>query len=154
MATKKRVSRVRITTGGGFAGMTLTSNIGQQLARLENMGNDREFLEDALLDAAKPIERDAAGRAPRGPTGKLRTTLTSVKRSDAHGFKPSRIASVIIAPTAAGFYGYFVERGTRNLHRVQPFLFPAFKANAGRAGQIFAGDVRHRLERIARSGIS
>jgi len=80
---------------------------------------------EALMDAAEPMRKRMAQLAPFEP-GKpdLRDAMTI---SNARG-QDARETAVAVGPSKAGFYGSFLELGTKFIH-ARPFVRPAFDEN-------------------------
>jgi HK97 gp10 family phage protein len=89
-------------------------------AKLQAMAadlNTQETLENALNEGAEVVRDSIAGSAPVR-TGQLSGNITISKQ----GRVPY---SVRIGPSGAGFYGRFLEYGTRKMG-ARPFVRPAF----------------------------
>jgi len=84
---------------------------------------------EALMDAAEPMRKRMAQLAPFEP-GKpdLRDAMTI---SAARG-TDVRETAVAVGPSKAGFYGSFLELGTKFL-QARPFVRPAFDENVQRS---------------------
>ncbi|MDX1388471.1 MAG: HK97 gp10 family phage protein [Acidobacteriota bacterium] len=97
----------------------------------------------ALMRGAEPIRRDAEANAPV-----LSGNLSRGMQKDVEETEPTH-AVVAVGPEEEDFYGIFQELGTK-YHAAQPFLEPAFDANARKAIDIVADDLGRRVERAAR----
>lgn len=96
----------------------------------------RKIQREALYDAAEPMRRAMAAKAPRGDPRppNLKDTLTI---SDA---REEGAQAVAVGPSKAAWYGSFQEFGTAN-HPAQPFARPAFDEKAETALQILAREI-------------
>lgn len=96
-------------------------------------------LRNALLKAAVPIEADAEARAPKD-TGRLTASIAISDRLKKGQRRAKRgVAEVFVGSTSS--LAHLQEFGTAH-HGPQPFLRPAFDANAGRALTIFRDELR------------
>lgn len=100
----------------------------------------KKVLRDVLTEAAEPMRAMASRLAPRDE-GHLRErivvrgTTTAASEMDgmiSFGRNDEYQASVAMGPTRAAFYGGFQEFGTVR-HGAQPFMRPAFDAEAQKA---------------------
>ena len=99
------------------------------------------ILEEAVLAAAEPIQRQAEANAPR-ETGRLAGYI-QIEVGDK---SPGKV-EVKIGPGKEGFYGKFVELGTVK-SPPHPFLRPAVKQKKNEAFQEFSKVVREALETV------
>lgn len=123
---------------------------GKELERtLESLATDvrERIMREALLAAGEPIRQEAQARAPRS-TGRLSADMV-VAASDRYG------GSARVGPGGDGWYGRFIERGTRDRRtragagrgrlRAQPFLEPAMRAREAVARARFAEVLRQKM---------
>ena len=114
----------------------------------------------AVKAGARPIRDDARRRASRR-TGLLKREIADqvLSRSAEHaevgvGWRAGK------ASRTPGFYGLFIEKGTRDRVRksggrtgrvsAKPFLIPAFDANKDRSARLTEGVLTSEIERVAR----
>ncbi|KKN14049.1 hypothetical protein LCGC14_1000140 [marine sediment metagenome] len=99
------------------------------------------ILEEAVLAAAEPIQKQASSNAPR-ETGNLSDSIEIEIGEKSHGK-----VEVKIGPGKNAFYGKFVELGTVNAPP-HPFLRPAVKQKKNEAFNEFSKVVRKALNTV------
>lgn len=111
----------------------------EMIQNLENVTNRvrNKGLKAGLLAAAEIVRSSAAARAPRGRTGKLSGEMTIVWEGRRHRAK--------VGPSAAAFYGDFVERGTSKMG-ARPFLRPALDSNREECFAVMAKELKQAVE--------
>lgn len=121
---------------------------GEALAAALNALPDRvrgTTLRAALMEAAEPMRATAARLAPYAPGAPDLKANIGISRATRIGSvgggrwraKVEGEEAVAVGPTQKFFYGLFQEYGTTR-HGAQPFLRPAFDAEAGQAVRILA----------------
>lgn len=94
---------------------------------LEKVGrNVTDVMDDAIMAGAAVIEKAAKAKAPV-KFGRLRRSITAEIKSKSYTF-----VTVRVGPGKEGFYGRFVELGTKKMP-AKPFLRPAFDENVQEA---------------------
>lgn len=110
---------------------------------LEKVGrNVDDVLDEAIMAGAKVIEQAAKSKAPV-KTGRLRRSIT-VEIKD----KEDNFITVRVGPGKEGFYGRFVELGTKKM-AAKPFLRPAFDENVQEARK----EIRRVLKEAVKRGV-
>lgn len=107
---------------------------------------DPEHIEPILLDGARVIAEDAREKAPLGPTGNLKRSLTAKLMKRTGHLPPVAIAAVDrkIAPHA-----HLVEFGTSHAP-AHPFFRPAVDESAERVLRDIEDKVKGKIEEAAR----
>jgi len=89
--------------------------------QLRNIGGSvQQNLEQIVTEESEPLRAEVARRAPRGEEGNLVDVGLKVTLNDVRG------VSIIIGPKEKGFYGKFLELGTKYI-KARPFMAPAFE---------------------------
>jgi HK97 gp10 family phage protein len=113
----------------------------------------KSALRTELKNAAKPVEKDAESRAPRGPTGNLIESITIktvLKKSQKRGrAKAGDVEVYVGATTPKGAHAHLIEFGTFKM-AAQPFLRPAFDSNKEKVLENFSEGIWERLAKAAR----
>ncbi|MDA8212163.1 MAG: HK97 gp10 family phage protein [Clostridia bacterium] len=108
---------------------------------LEKVGqNVEEVLVEAVMAGAKVIEKASKDKAPV-KTGKLKRSI-GVKLKERTPYN----AIATIGPNDEGFYGTFVELGTKKM-AAKPFLRPAFDENVQEARKEIRRVLKEAVER-------
>lgn len=120
--------------------------IERKLARLSQLAQKR-VMEDALRAGGEVIAEEARRLVPVR-TGHLRDTIEVVTDSTKGG--GVKAARVLVGPDQnAGFYGDFVEFGTRRM-AARPFMRPAFDTMADAAQDAVAAHLATEFDRLAK----
>lgn len=114
----------------------------RNLRKLGSTINERELLENALMDGAKIVQDEIRTSAPY-KTGQLRDSIAISK-------KGREKYSVRIGPSGKGFYGRFLELGT-STHSAKPFVRPSFDAVRSEAQQAIEAAIWRQVEEAAES---
>lgn len=120
------------------------SELKRKLERVQVHARGR-VISAALMRAAEPIRRDAEANAPKR-TGRLGRGM----QKDVLETSPTS-AIVAVGPEEDEFYGVFQEFGAPGQNvPAQPFLEPAFDANARDAIRTFGRELGRKIEQAAR----
>ena len=126
----------------------------------------RQIIRTSLLQAVRPWREEMAARVQRGWHIFSRTKVRGIKgirgtyggRSREFGVIARNIraraqigaigfeGSAAVYPTNRGFWGKFLEFGTRKMRRF-PFVVPAFESGKNQVLALFIDDVREQLKK-------
>lgn len=111
----------------------------EMIRNLENIKRRvlNKGMKSGIMAAAEIVRSSAAARAPRGRTGRLSGEMTIVWEGRRHRAK--------VGPSAAAFYGDFVERGTSKM-AARPFLRPALDSNREECFAVMAKELKRTVE--------
>lgn len=125
-----------------------------KLARLTN----RDAVEDSLLQGAEVIAAEARNLVPVR-SGNLRSSIAVVTNSRNVNFSGGSLSNgtyqVYIGPLQGkgqphdGFYGHMIEFGTVKM-AAQPFIRPAFDAQADRAINVTIKHISDEFDRLTK----
>jgi HK97 gp10 family phage protein len=102
----------------------------RKVQRFAEATSTRGLSQETLTRAAEPMRERMSQMAPRGRTGTLADSITVATQSTTtriHDGGESHRAQVGVGPSREGFYGLFIEVGTRH-HAADPFMRPAADA--------------------------
>ena len=140
------------------------------LRKLKALGSTHDSdIVAAITKGAKIIEAEAKSRAPKGKTGTLKESISSGQ--DKKAAKPTVLVSWRRGGPSRtdGFYGLFLERGTKPRVRTKyakkkmrkpaytgrvkakPFLEPAYDQTKDQAQRVITAELKKLIEKTAKT---
>ena len=125
----------------------------------------KKSLQQAVLRGARVIRDEARSKAPRGESGNLKTQIKARLKKSTKFAVAAAVSWTKSGGPSPGFYGLFIEKGTKRRQRKrwrkiplrkpantgtmvsQPFLEPAYDAKKLKAAEILKAELWKLVQR-------